>query len=125
MDRMALNRRRGLQLLWFLAGFVVVQAGLGAGVERLWPAVRDPEFAARAEQLHQHHPQGAASRRPLVLALGSSRTLMGLDARRLSEATAETGDVPPLVFNFGVPGSGPMLEAVCLRRLLADGVRPD
>jgi hypothetical protein len=30
-----------------------------------------------------------------------------------------------MVFNFGVPGSGPMLQQVVLRRLLDDGVRPD
>jgi hypothetical protein len=54
--------------------------------------------------------------------LGSSRTDMGLDAGRLC-----TGGQDPrlLVFNFGLSGSGPVQELICLRRLLAAGVRPD
>jgi hypothetical protein len=118
-----LNRRRRRQLLWFLAGFVAVQGALAVGVERLWPGARDPEYAARERRLRQ--ARAAAPHRPLVVALGSSRTLMAIDARRLSETPGENGEPAPLVFTFGVPGSGPMMETVCLRRLLAAGLRPD
>jgi hypothetical protein len=55
-----------------------------------------------------------------VIALGSSRVAMGLRA----EATAHRPDAP-LLFNFGLIGGGPIMELVCLRRLLADGIRPD
>jgi hypothetical protein len=46
--------------------------------------------------------------------------LRGLDGVRLSRP-----DNAPLVFNFAELGAGPMLEQTFLRRLLADGVRPD
>ena len=60
--------------------------------------------------------------RPLVIALGSSRTEMGLRSGRLSQSAEKGG---PLVFNFAIPGSGPMMQQVALHRLLAGGVRPD
>jgi hypothetical protein len=123
MGRLDLNRRRRTQLVWFLAGFVVVQIGLAVGVERFWPKARDPEFTAREQRLLQARAE--APHRPLVVALGSSRTAMALDAGRLSAEPAADGAEPPLVFNFGVPGSGVLLETVCLRRLVAEGVRPD
>src|SRR5262245_42128245 len=108
--RRQLPRRRRAELAWCLAGFVAVQLALAAGVERLWPAVRDPEFGTRERLLRDRLAEAAG--RPLVLALGSSRTLMGLDARRLSEAPADGGGRAPLVFTFGVGGSGPLMQAV-------------
>jgi hypothetical protein len=106
-------------LAWLAAGLVVGQVLLALGVDRSWLAVRDPEFVALRQRLAAR--QAEAPSRPLVLALGSSRTEMGLRAERLGR-----GDVgAPLVFNFGVPSSGPMMQQVVLRRLLDDGVRPD
>jgi hypothetical protein len=55
-----------------------------------------------------------------VLVLGSSRVQGGLRAGALSRPT--TG---PVVFNFGMTSAGPVAELLCLRRLLADGLRPD
>jgi hypothetical protein len=107
-------------LLGLLAGFVLCQAGLTVALEAWLTAVRDPEYAERLAGLRQCRAE--APGRPLVLALGSSRTAFGLDARRLSAG----GEGPPrLVYNFGLMGGGPMLSLVTLRRLLADGVRPD
>src|SRR5262249_30895890 len=60
--------------------------------------------------------------RPLVVGLGSSRMRMALAAQRL---TRSKYGPPALVFNLGVPASGPLMELTCLRRLLADDVRPD
>src|SRR5262249_28469322 len=57
--------------------------------------------------------------RPLVLMVGSSRTLLGLRAADLSKPGG------PLVFNFGLTGGGPVREKLVLDRLLAGGVRPD
>jgi hypothetical protein len=102
-----------------LAGFVVVQIGLGVAVDQWWPALRDPEFAnlsAGLEELQKDSPG-----RPLVLALGSSRTEMGLRANLLSQPA---GGARPLVFNFAIPASGPMFQQIVLRRLLAEGQRP-
>ncbi len=47
---------------------------------------------------------------------------MGLDAGRLVSPGDFSG---PLVINCGVPGGGPMMHQIVLRRLLGAGIRPD
>jgi hypothetical protein len=59
---------------------------------------------------------------PLVLMLGSSRTLVGIRAGRM-QSTPDGR--PALAFNFGLQGGGALMELVCLRRLLDAGIRPD
>jgi hypothetical protein len=113
--RRRLNRRA---VGWYLFGFMAVQIGLGALVERSGAALRDSVFernAARLAARRAEYPD-----RPLLLALGSSRTLTGLDAGRITRA-----DGRRLVFNMGELGAGPMVEQVFLRRLLGRGTRPD
>src|SRR5262249_21262349 len=53
-----------------------------------------------------------------MVMLGSSRTLVGLRPDRLTNSRL-------LVWNFGIKGAGPMMQLVCLRRLLGAGIRPD
>jgi hypothetical protein len=102
---------------WYVLGLAAVQLGLGVAVE--WTApLRDPVYRQKVELLAGRRAE--APTRPLFLALGSSRTLMGLDAAAVNET-----DDKWLTFNFGDLGAGPMLEAVFLRRLLAERVRPD
>jgi hypothetical protein len=105
-------------LAWMAVGLVIAQLLLALGVDRSWLAVRDPEFVALRRRLADR--QAESPGRPLVLALGSSRTEMGLRAERLN-----CSDDGPLVFNFGVPTSGPMLQQIVLRRLVREGVRPE
>ena len=53
---------------------LVAQIGLSLAVETVMPEWRDPEYGHRIKQLRQlcsDHPD-----RPLVVAVGSSRTLM-------------------------------------------------
>jgi hypothetical protein len=50
-----------------------------------------------------------------ILALGSSRTQLALDAERLSDEHCS-------VFNFGCAGCGPVATALYLRRLFEEGV---
>jgi hypothetical protein len=120
MRRQAVRRQMRAEVLWVLAGFAAVQLALGLCVDRLWPGVRDPEFDHLLGRLRARSAEAAG--RPLVVALGSSRTQMGLRAGRLSGGE---GPDAPLVFNLGVPAGGPMMQQVALRRLLAAGVRPD
>ena len=62
--------------------------------------------------------------RPLVAVLGSSRTALGVKlANSLKPDSAD--DRSPIVFNLAVMGAGPVNELVCLRRLLAEGIRPE
>jgi hypothetical protein len=89
-------------------------------VEKGPQKARDPEFAAKFERLAarlQESPE-----KPLILMLGSSRTLLMLDAGSLHP---QWDGKPAQVFNFGMKGSGPLLEHICLERILKAGVRPD
>jgi hypothetical protein len=117
--RRATQRRRKAVLAWAAGSLVVLHLFLGLGIDQFWPEVRDPEYLLLRERLAARRAE--APDRPLVLVMGSSRTQMGLRADRLCNSASGA----PLVFNFGVPGSGPMLQRVVLRRLLDDGLRPD
>lgn len=106
-------------LLWGLVAFLAGQGALVLALNVWRPELRDPEYVYRRERLsHQllHKKPG----QPFVLVLGSSRVAMGLRP----EAVASKPDAP-LLFNFGLLGSGPVMELFCLRRLLEDGIRPD
>jgi len=101
--------------------FVIIaaQLGMSVAIETVKPAWRDPEFGERLERLRDLREANPG--RPLVVALGSSRTQMGL--RPGAMALDESG--APLVFNFGQAGAGPMLELLTLERILAAGIKPD
>ena len=99
-----------------LAGFALGQLTLGAVVDWFAPC-RDPEVETKLGRLCARRKE--EPNRPLVVALGSSRTAYGLDAASLSR------DSHALVFNFGIMGSAPLMHLVNLRRLLDRGVRPD
>jgi hypothetical protein len=84
----------------------------------------DPEYGPKIARLKQRLP--ARGERPLFVAvLGSSRTETGLHGKRAEEALSKALGRPVMVFNFGLPGSGPIRELITLRQLLADVGRPD
>jgi hypothetical protein len=60
---------------------------------------------------------------PAAVLLGSSRVAMGIRPDALPPLRLADGR-QPVVFNFALVGSGPLMELFCLKRLLADGVRP-
>jgi hypothetical protein len=114
------HRRRWNRAIvgWYFAGLVAVQFVVGAAVEWAGPKLRDPVYdrtAARLAARRAEYPD-----RPLLLAVGSSRTLMGLDAGRITRT-----DPRWLTYNLSDLGAGPMLEQVFLRRAIAAGFRPD
>src|SRR4051794_30119361 len=115
------QRRRGAAVvLWSLAFLVAGHLAIAAVFNYLRPDWIDIEYYLRLQNLQAC--VRAEPDRPLVLVLGSSRVLNGLAADDLPPG-AEPGR-GPLVFNLGLPGAGPVSELVCLRRLLADGIRP-
>jgi hypothetical protein len=116
----ALTRRVRRSLAWSVAAYGALQLGLALAVDQWLPAVRDPEFAVREARLVGHIRRTPDA--PLLLMLGSSRTELALQAGRLSDAAAGGKAV---VFNFGMPGCGPLMQLVCLRRLLDKGICPD
>jgi hypothetical protein len=110
-------------LAWAALCFVVGQLALAVAIEGWCPQLRDPLYGDKLRQLRLRLASVPADR-PLVLMLGSSRTAHGFDADRLEQAMARGGhDV--VAYNFGIPGAGPLTELVTLRRLLADGIRPE
>src|SRR5262249_55379327 len=68
----------------------------------------------------------AAEPRPrAVVMLGSSRTVFAFRGQVVEQARAAEGAEPVVVFNFGLPGAGPLTGLVTLRRLVAEGLGPD
>lgn len=117
----AARRRAAVALGWALTIFVASQAALAVAVERWRPEWRDGEFGYKLVHLRNllaKHPS-----KPLVLALGSSRTQLGFRPSAVRDALAADG-TDPVVFNFGMVGAGPFLELLTLERLLACGIRP-
>jgi hypothetical protein len=96
------------------------QLGLDAVIGRWRPDWSEPEFGRRIVLLRRRLAE--APGRPLVVMLGSSRTGCGFLPQALADG--EQHRAQPLVYNLSHTGSGPFLELLCLRRLLAQGIRP-
>jgi hypothetical protein len=99
---------------------VLGQLLLAASAEWLLPALRDPPYGDKERVLLRR--LAGRSRRPVVM-LGSSRTLYALRGRD-AERALPPPDAAPVVFNFGLSGAGPLMELLTLRRLVADGIKP-
>ena len=101
-------------LAWGLLWFATLQMAFAVVVDRC-PAIRHPEYGRKLALLEG---QAVAHRgRPLLLALGTSRTAFGF-------CPSAEGDEDAWQFNFGLTGIGPVQQLVCFHRLLAAGVRP-
>ncbi|HEY7427454.1 MAG TPA: hypothetical protein VH682_24685 [Gemmataceae bacterium] len=109
-------------LLWGVLVFLASQGVLAYTMNRVHPEIREPEYGHRLLRLREQ--KAAAPDRPLLLIVGSSRTLTGICPPSLPPWPAEAGP-EPRVFNFSLLGSGPVRELMTLRRLLAAGQRPD
>lgn len=99
--------------------FVAVQFSVHSAVQSEAVSLRDPIYAEKLDTLNLH-PEffSDACDRHRVLAIGSSRTQLCLDAERLS-------DDRRTVFNFAAAGCGPVTDALYLRRALAAGLKCD
>ncbi|HEY7427940.1 MAG TPA: hypothetical protein VH682_27150 [Gemmataceae bacterium] len=109
-------------VLWTLVCFAVSQLALSIYLEKRRPEVRDPLYGLRLSSLRAKWAESPSS--PLFLILGSSRVKYSVWPTAMKIHGREGGP-PPVVYNFGVNGLGPIRELMYLRRLLADGVRPD
>jgi hypothetical protein len=117
---MTADRRRSARrtIAWCLGGLLVGQLVLAVTLERWRPDLRDPEYGYKLLALRKRLAENPG--RPLVLALGSSRTAQAVRPDRLVPTSGEA----PLVFNFGLTAHGPVREMLALYRLLNDGIRP-
>lgn len=110
-------RRHRAATFWLIAAFIVSQIVLAVYVDQYAAPVRDPEFSLLKGMLRDRMAEKPG--RPTAMFLGSSRVAHGFDARQAA------GEHDAVVFNFGVPGSGPYFQTVMMDRLQADGVRTD
>ena len=120
-----MRRRTAVQARGALvAGALVFVAAqiLFTVVADFWhPELYDEEFAARISLLHQR--QAEAPERPLLLMMGSSRTVMNFRPEVLPELrTADGRRVMP--FNFSHLGAGPTMNLMDYHRLRRAGIRP-
>jgi hypothetical protein len=109
-------------VLWWALAFVALQVGTAVLLDSWLATCRDPDYGFRRWLVRGHTSR--EPERPLLLALGTSRTLFGLRPDLIEGARPGAPD-DPLVFNFGRSGYGVMHQYLELKRLLRDGVRPD
>jgi hypothetical protein len=99
------------------AALAVLNLALGvAGEESLY--IRDPGYSDKEIRLARQ--EAANPTGPGIVMLGTSRTAAAFAAGRVRDKLGSG-----VVFNFGIPASGPITHSVYLKRLLADGHKPD
>jgi hypothetical protein len=106
---------------WALLFFVCLQVALAVPMEKRRPELRDLEYGSKRARLEARRAEKPGH--PLLVVVGSSRTNHGFAPGALPQQGSELQT--PVVFNASLMGSGPLLELLCLRRLVADGLRPD
>ena len=106
---------------WTVVWFALVQLVLTLAMDHADVELRDPFWGRKLALLQQRLTQEPD--RPLLIVLGSSRTAFGVKPD-FAPAPATAGP-RPMVFNFGMMGAGPIQELLFLRRLLAEGIRPE
>jgi hypothetical protein len=82
----------------------------------------DPEYAERLRLFRVRRAERPAD--AVLAVLGSSRLGLGFAPERLPALSAADGRAV-LPFNFSHLASGPVFNRLLLKRMLADGVRPD
>jgi len=118
------TRRARATIFCSLTGFALLQLALAVSIELWSPQFRDPYYGQRINLLRRRNVT-VAPRPFTVLMLGTSRTRNGLLGKTLERQLGQVQSRPVVVFNFGQDSAGPMTELVNLKRLLADGARPD
>jgi hypothetical protein len=125
------RRRAAAALAVGLVAILGTQLGFGWAINTERSPLRDPIYFDKLALLRQHRaffpaaPDVPADRPVTMLFVGSSRTLNAMNARAAGDQlTAALGRAVE-TFNFGQAGAGPVTNAVYVRRLMRDGVRPD
>jgi len=120
--RRSLRRRARLVVCLFAVTFLFALIAVWAVGDQLHPSATDPDYCTRRDLLRQRMAEAPGS--ATVVMLGSSRSLYGFAPEEIPATITRQGQ--PLVwFNCAHNGAGPILQLVILKRLLADGLRPD
>jgi hypothetical protein len=114
------SRRARASLLLGVLCFAGMQLGMGVYIDSRHPELRDAEYGQKLARLRSRLAETPG--RPLIVFLGSSRSELGFRPEVLP--TLRVAGEPAVVFNFALSGSGPIMELMCLRRLLAAGIHP-
>lgn len=107
-------------LAWAALFLLAAQLATTAVLEWRYPDFLDPKYGwrmAALRRLRQRQPE-----RELLAVLGSSRAEQGFRPAIFADIAS---DKTPLFYNLARGGSSPLLYLLTLRRMLADGVRPD
>ncbi len=107
-------------MLWVLFWYVAFQMAATVLQDRwlrIGPYYEHQKWPA-LERLVAEEPD-----RPLLLMVGSSRTSWAFQASSL-DGMPDSDGRPMLVYNFGVPSTGPCFQLFCLRDMLDKGIRP-
>src|ERR1051325_7902208 len=121
--RAALQRRSAIGVCVGVACFFVAQAAYHYPFASWWPRLRDGEYSQKLVALRKEIAAKSADQ-PLIIAFGSSLTSLGLRPEAL-DSCRPSNPVGPLVYNFGMPGTTVIGQLMCLKRLLAEDIRPD
>ena len=117
----AMERRAKAAIFFAALVFIAGQAAFRWALSR-YPAIGDREFGRKLDDLRK---RSANSRDyALTIMLGSSRVATGFRPDALPPSHAPDGR-SMVAFNFAQVGTGPQLAHLVLRRLIAQGVRPD
>ncbi len=113
-----LKKRNGYRrLAWMITGISLIHALVFLTVEFIRPDWNHVDYALRLQRLRKLIAENPG--KPIGIALGNSRTSMGLDSSTLSRLSNTN------LFSMAFPGSGPVQNIVYLKRIFADGIRPD
>jgi hypothetical protein len=107
----------------FALAFLAVNGIALLSMDVLRPELRDPEYGRRTKKLKARIAENP--HRPVAIVIGSSRAAMGITPAAWEQVRTRSQSPDPLVFNMSLVGSGPVIELFCLRRLYADGFKPD
>jgi hypothetical protein len=108
--------------VWALLFFACAELAMSLLLNGWRPELRDPAFGLRLHSLQKRRAENPTA--PLVLVLGSSRTLHGLSPAHMILSPNGAGQTP-LIYNFALTGSGSVRELMTFRRLRAAGIKPD
>ncbi len=109
--------------LFGFVGFVLLQITLAAITASTSEEYYNPPYGIRLRRLHQAVARTAEPR--TLLLLGSSRVHRGIRPDLLARDLAAIPGGPTIVFNFGLPGGGPVSALLTLGRLVRAGLRPE
>jgi hypothetical protein len=118
------SRQSHTALAWGFGAFLVFQLGLALAIGFWWREIGDPECAYKKARLVSRYGKNTGPTTSVWM-LGSSRTAFGFLSKTLEDRLARQVGKPAIAFNFGMVGAGPVTELVTLKRLLAEGIRPD